>query len=131
MRYLIYVFYFEAASTFLSAAQALFAPALFLGQFTADTASTLAIEMTRWYGVVLFVLIYLLIQGLRLRGAPLKLALQALLFGDFLQIGATVITANALGGWSTVLVLSAVFSVIFLVVRVICLWKPAETGIDR
>ena len=130
MKYLLYVFYVEIAISIFSAAQALFIPAIFLQQFTSDPAPTLAVEMTRWYGVVLFALLYLLVQGLRLRGAPLKLALQALLIGDVLQIGATFVTANALGGWSFVLIMSAGLSVFYLLVRAICLWKPAETGVD-
>ena len=87
--------------------------------------------MTRWYGVLLFVLVYLLLQGLRLRGTALKLTLQGLLLGDFLQIAATFVTANALGGWSVVLYMSVVLSAIYVVLRGVCLWKPIETGIDR
>lgn len=131
MKYLLSVFYLEILISLFSAAQALFMPALFLKQFTSDTVPTLAIEMTRWYGVLLVVLLYLLIQGLRLRGPALKLVLQALLIGDVLQIGAMFITAKALGGWSTVLVMAVGLSVFYVIVRAICLWKPVETGIDR
>jgi hypothetical protein len=81
--------------------------------------------------VVLFVLVYLLLQGLRIRGSALKLALQAMLFGDVLQIGATFVTAQALGGWSFTLIMSVVLSAFYLIVRAFCLWKPAETGVDR
>ena len=87
--------------------------------------------MTRWYGVLLFVLVYLLLQSLRLRGTTLKLTLQGLLLGDILQIGATFVTAQALGGWSFVLYMSIVLSVVYLMLRAICVWKPVETGIDR
>lgn len=131
MRYLLYVFYFESAISFFSAAQALFAPTMFLQQFTSEPAPVLAVEMTRWYGVVIFVLVYLLLQGLRMRGPALKLALQAMLFGDILQIGVTFVTAKALGGWSFTLIMSLVLSALYLILRAICLWKPIETGIDR
>ncbi len=131
MKYLLYVFYLEAAISLLSAVQSFFMPATFLKQFTLDTAPILALEMTRWYGVLLFVLVYLLLQGLRLRGTALKLTLQGLLIGDFFQIVATIITARALGSWSFVLYMSVVLSVIYAILRGICLWKPAETGIDR
>ena len=69
MKYLTYVFYLEAAISLLSGFQSFFMPATFLKQFTADPAPTLAIEMTRWYGVLLFAMVYLLVQGLRIRGA--------------------------------------------------------------
>ncbi len=131
MKYLLYIFYVEILISILSAVQALFMPAVFLKQFSSEAASTLAIEMTRWYGVLLVVILFLLVQGLRLRGSPLKLALQALLVGDVLQIGVTFVTANALGGWSTVLVIAAGLSLFYLIIRAICLWKPVETGVER
>ena len=131
MKYLLYVFYLEALISLFSGFQALFTPAVFLKQFTSDPVPTLALEMTRWYGVLLFVLVYLLIQGLRMRGPALKLTLQGLLLGDILQIGATFVTARALGGWSTVLYGSIVLSILYLILRGICLLKPVETGIDR
>lgn len=131
MKYLLYVFYLECIISLFSGIQALFIPAAFLTQFTSDPASPLALEMTRWYGVVLFVLVYALLQGLRMRGPALKLTLQALLLGDVLQIGVTFVTAKALGGWSFTLIMSVVLSLVYLVLRAICLWKPVETGIDR
>ena len=130
MKYLTYVFYLEAAISLLSGFQSFFMPATFLKQFTSAPAPVLAIEMTRWYGVLLFVLVYLLLQGLRLRGAAFKLILQGLLIGDLFQIAATFVTARALGGWSTVLYLSVILSAVYIILRGICLWKPAETGID-
>ena len=131
MKKLLYVFYLEAAISLLSSFQSFFMPATFLKQFTADPAPTLAIEMTRWYGVLLFAMVYMLLQGLRIRGTAFKLVLQGLLLGDFLQIAATFITARALGGWSFVLYMAVGLTAIYIVLRVICLWKPIETGIDR
>ena len=131
MKYLTYVFYLEAAISIFSGFQSFFMPGTFLKQFTSDTAPTLAVEMTRWYGVLLFVLVYLLLQGLHLRGAALKLVLQGLLIGDFLQIAATFVTARALEGWSTVLYMSVILSAVYIILRGFCLWKPIETGIDR
>ena len=130
MKYLLYVFYLESAISLLSAFQALFMPAVFLQQLSSDPAPVLALEMTRWYGVVLFALVYLLLQGLRMRGPALKLALQAMLFGDILQIGATFVTAQAFGAWSFTLIMSVVLSTLYLILRAVCLWKPVETGID-
>ncbi len=106
-------------------------PATFLKQLTPDQAPTIALEMTRWYGVLLFVLVYLLLQGLRLRGSALKLTLQGLLLGDILQIAATFVTARALGSWSLTLYVAVILSVVYAILRGICLWKPVETGIDR
>jgi hypothetical protein len=130
MKYLTYVFYLEAAISVFSGFQSFFMPATFLKQLTPDQAPTIALEMTRWYGVLLFVLVYLLLQGLRFRGSAFKLILQGLLLGDFLQIAATFVTARALGSWSLTLYLAAILSVVYAILRGICLWKPVETGID-
>jgi hypothetical protein len=131
MKYLPYIFYLESAISLFSGIQALFMPAAFLTQFTSEPASPLALEMTRWYGVVLFVLVYALLKGLHMRGPALKLTLQALLIGDALQVGVTFITAKALGGWTFTLIMSVVLSVLYLILRAVCLWKPVATGIDR
>lgn len=131
MKYLLYIFYVEIAISLFSGLQALFTPAAFLTQLTTETAPVLALEITRWYGVVLFVLVYALIQGLRIRGTTLKIILQALLFGDILHIGATFVTVKALGGWNFTLYMSVILSVFYLIIRAICLWKPIETGIDK
>jgi hypothetical protein len=131
MKYLTYVFYLEAAISALSGFQSFFMPAAFLKQITPDQAPTIALEMTRWYGVLLFVLVYLLLQGLRLRGSALKLTLQGLLLGDLLQIAATFVTAHALGSWSLTLYVAVILSAVYAILRGICLWKPVETGIDR
>lgn len=131
MKYLTYVFYLEAAISVLSGFQSFFMPATFLKQLTPDQAPTIALEMTRWYGVLLFVLVYLLLQGLRLRGSALKLTLQGLLLGDILQIAATFVTARALGSWSLTLYVAVILSVVYAILRGICLWKPVETRIDR
>jgi hypothetical protein len=131
MKYLLYTFYLESVISLFSGVQALFIPAAFLTQFTSDPASPLALEMTRWYGVVLFVLVYALLQGLRMRGPALKLTLQALLIGDALQVGVTFVTAKSLGGWTFTLIMSLLLSALYLILRAVCLWKPVETGIDR
>lgn len=130
MKYLIYVFYLEILINFASGGQSLFMPAAFLGQFSSEPAPAFALEMTRWYGVLIAVLTYLLIRGLMLRGTALKLALEALLFGDVIQIIVSFVTAGVIG-WKSNVILSLVISIIFAVVRLVCLWKPIETGIEK
>lgn len=131
MKYLIYVFYLEVLINIASGTQTLFTPAKFLAQFSSEPAPAFALEMTRWYGVLIMVLLYLLLRGLWLRGPVLKVALEALLIGDVFQIAVSFVTANVLGGWTPNTILSVVLSVILGVVRIICLWKPVETGIER
>ena len=131
MKYLIYVFYAEILINLVSGGQTLFMPAAFLGQFSSEPAPAFAIEMTRWYGVLIAVLTYMLIRGLMLRGTTLKVTLEALLFGDVIQIIVSFVTANALGTWTPNVIMSIVISIILGIVRLICLWKPVETQIER
>jgi len=131
MKYLIYVFYAEILINLGSITQTLFTPAKFLGAFSTEPASAAAIEMTRWYGVLICVLTYLLVRGLQQRGPALRVALEALLVGDVIQIAVSFVTANALGGWPFNVILSVVVSVILGIVRIVCLWKPLETGIIK
>ena len=131
MKYLIYVFYLEILINFASGGQSLFMPAAFLGQFSSEPAPAFALEMTRWYGVLICVLTYLLVRGLQQRGPALRAALEALLLGDAIQIVVSFVAANALGGWPFNVLLSVVVSVILGIVRIVCLWKPTETGIIK
>ncbi len=129
MKYVLYIFYLEILLNLASIFQTLFTPATFLAAFTNQTMPAAALETTRWYGVLLCVLTYLLLRGLQKRGPALLLALEALLVGDVIQIGVSFVTAHALGGWSLNTILSIVLSVILGVARIICLWKPNQTGI--
>lgn len=131
MKKLIYIFYLEVLITGISAVQCLFAPQNFVTQLTPGTQPAITLELARWYGVLLSVLIFLLIQGLRLRGPALKLTLQAMLFGDVLQIIATFVTAISLAGWSFTLIMSVGLSIIYGILRAICLLRPIETGVDN
>ena len=58
MKYLIYMFYVEAGLSALGGAQALFMPADFLRQFSPQSVAPLGVEIARWYGVLIFVLVY-------------------------------------------------------------------------
>jgi len=131
MKYLLYVFYIEIALTLVSGVQAFFTPAAFIAQFSDTPAPTLASEMARWYAVLLFVIAYLLYRALRTRGTVLTIVLQALLIGDVIHIVAAVVTANALGRWPLVVIASIVISIVLGVIRVICLWRPQQVGIER
>ena len=127
MKYLLYVFYFEIVLNIVSEIQALFMPANFIAQFSGEGASPVALEMVRWYAILLLVLTYLLYRGLRSRGAILLLVLEALLIGDIIQIGLAFWTANVLG-WSVGVESTIVIAAIVGTARAICLWRPDRVG---
>ena len=129
MKYILYVFYLEIAANLFLIVQCLFFPATFAAQLSSQPAPALALELARWYGVLLIPIVWLLFRVLRTRGAALKLVLEAYLAFDLVQIVVVFVTANALG-WAPYVIMALWIEIILATARIVCLWKPAETGID-
>lgn len=129
MKFVRYIFYLEILVNLLSGFQTLFTPSTFMAQFSSLPVTAPAAEMARWYGVLICVVNWLLFRALQRRGPALKLALEAYLVGDILQIVVSFVSASTLG-WTGNIVLSVVISLLLGVARMICLWKPVETGIE-
>ncbi|MEM8606592.1 MAG: hypothetical protein AAGF92_05780 [Myxococcota bacterium] len=91
MRFARGVFYFEALSNLGSAGFAMFAPGAFLGQFTSEPIPAGAVEIGRWYALLLVVLSLVLLAALR-EGTDrfLRPVIAAFLLGDVLQIAVAV-----------------------------------------
>jgi hypothetical protein len=129
MKFIRYIFYLELLINLLSISQTLLMPAAFITQLSGQPASPAAMEMARWYGVLICVMTWLLFRALRMRGPALKLTLEAYLVGDVIHIIVSFISAAALG-WTGAIVAGVVLSVLLGVARIICLWRPVETGIE-
>lgn len=129
MKWIRYIFYLEIAINLLSIPQTLFAPGAFITQMSGQAASAPASEMARWYGVLLCVMTWLLFRALRVRGSALKLTLEAYLLGDVVHIAVSFVSAAALG-WTGAIVVGVVLSILLGAARLVCLWKPVETGIE-
>jgi hypothetical protein len=129
MKYIFYVFYFEIAANLFLIIQSLFFPAAFLAQFSSQPAPAFALEVARWYGVLLIPIIWLLFRVLQTRGQPLKLVLEAYLVFDLVQIVVVFVSAKALG-WAPYIVMALMIEVVLATARILCLWKPIETGIE-
>lgn len=128
MKWLRYIFYLELIINLLSISQTLFAPAAFIAQLSGQPASAPAGEMARWYGVLICVMTWLLFRALQVRGSALKLTLEAYLVGDVIHIIVSFVSAAALG-WTGAIVAGVVISILLGAARLVCLWKPVETGI--
>ncbi len=129
MKFIRYAFYLEIIINILSISQTLFAPAAFIAQLSGQPASVPAAEMARWYGVLICVMTWLLFRALQARGTALKLTLEAYLLGDVIHIAVSFVSAAALG-WTGAIVAGVIISVLLGAARLVCLWKPVETGID-
>ena len=130
MKYVIYVFYLELAANLFLIVQSLFFPASFVAQYASGAASPVAIELARWYGVLLIPIVWVLFRALQMRGETLKLVLQAYLAFDLVQIVVVFVSAGSLG-WAPYVTVALVIELILAVARILCLWKPIETGIEN
>jgi len=128
MKYIVYIFYLEIAANLFLIFQCLFAPATFLAQYSPQPAPPHALEVTRWYGVLLIPIIWLLFRVLRVRGQPLKLVLEAYLVFDLVQIVVCFVSASVLG-WAPYVVIALLVETTLAAARIVCLLKPVETGI--
>lgn len=111
---------------------ALFVPEAFLEQLTPTIASDAGREIVRWYGVLLFVLTYILFYSLRKRNYELlKVVFLGYMIGDILQIIFTyVFVNNVSGGWTFGLRFALVFSFIVGFARFMVLTYPSLMGYD-
>ncbi|MFN8443317.1 MAG: hypothetical protein U0175_21250 [Caldilineaceae bacterium] len=121
MKRLVYLFYVEILINFVSIYQSIFTPAAFVAQFGDQPVAPVALEVVRWYGVLLIVLSYLLWRGLRQGGVALRLILEALLLGDIIQLAVAFATARNLGNWPFVVIMAIVLSVVLAVARLLYL----------
>ena len=129
MKYVLYVFYLEILANLYLIAQCLFFPAAFVAGYSAQPASPAALEIARWYGVLLIPIVYVLFGALRARGQTLKLVLQGYLLFDLIQIAVGFVSASALG-WAPYVIIVIPLEIVLAVARILCLWKPVETGIE-
>jgi hypothetical protein len=118
------ILYFEAVLiNLLVGLICFFVPAWFVSNFSPEPVPPLALEIFRWYGVLLFVFAYVMLRALRSASLPaLRFAVEGFLLGDVAHLAATVLYFRA-GG---VLNLSSAFMLFmasFLAVtRAIWLW---------
>ncbi len=79
----------------------LFAPQAFGAQFGADALPALSLELIRWYGVLLWVLTFLVLRILPADDERLLApAVEALLFGDLVHLYAIYMFYRAFPVWS-------------------------------
>ena len=128
MKNVIYVFYLEIAANLFLIFQCLFFPAAFVAGFSGQPAPA-ALEIARWYGVLLIPIVWLLFRVLQTRGKALKLVLEAYLIFDLIQFVVAFVSAGTLG-WAPYIIIVLPVEVILAAARILCLWKPVETGIE-
>lgn len=132
MRVVRGVFYVEAATGVLTALFALLDPGAFVAGLIPGALPPAAVELGRWYGVLLLVLALILWAALRDgREAVLRLVLVPLLVGDAVQI-AVALRLGAVTEAFTPTVQAAIYaSAVYAAVRVYFLRRTTPAGPAR
>lgn len=125
------IFYIEVLVNLYAAQSLFFNPAVYVGLFYSgpDPVPGPALEMNRWYGVLVFAIVYLELRAL-LSGnnAALAVAQEALLLSDVLQLFACYRMSQATGGWLQMTMFTAGLAVFLGAVRVFWLyaWRQQQ-----
>lgn len=127
-----FVFYAEALVNFITVFLCLFFPVFFVSQLTVVFLTPVAFELARWYGVLLFVITFIML-GLLIKENSEAFAIIMLgyLIGDFAQIGVAIYFAVNLNSWSTGILVTLVLTFILLIFRIIVLLKPQLLGFSN
>lgn len=119
------IFYIEVLLNLFAAHGLFLTPGSYLSNFYSgpDPVPAPALEMIRWYGVIVFALVYLELRAL-LSGSDVALAVvqEALLVSDALQLIACYQMSQATGGWLPTTIFTAGLAVFLAVVRIYWLY---------
>lgn len=119
------IFYIEVLMNLYAAQSLFFDPASYVGLFYsgADPLPGPALEMNRWYGVLVFAIVYLELRALLSRNnAVLAVAQEALLLSDVLQLIACYRMSQATGGWLRMTMFTAGLAIFLAAVRILWLY---------
>lgn len=104
-----------------------FFPAVFVFSITGQTLPPIPLELTRWYGVLLFVLAYGMLRAFSTRSAAaVRVMVEALLLGDLAHLAATVFFFRAGGPVTPGTIIMVISSIFLAAVRVYWLRSGAS-----
>ena len=131
MQHLLKVFWFEAIFNVVIVFMALIFPAVYLQQFEIIELPIVLELAGRYYGVIFFVLTYILVRALLSQERKfICRVLEAYLLGDIIQIWAAFQLVDAMGGWSSMTILAVVFSAIYAPCRLLVLLNQEKIFAD-
>lgn len=124
-KFMRYVLTFEAiALNGGTGAMCLFAPKFFVAQFTTETMPVVTLEFVRWYGVLLWVLTFVVLRILPTNdNRALAPAVEALLFGDLVHLYAIYMFYRVVPEWSFSFIIMLCFTTSLAVIRSIWVYK--------
>jgi hypothetical protein len=123
------IFYAEAFINLVTLTLCFFAPATFISQLVTTEYNLFALELTRWYGLVLLILSGILLMALKEKDFRfLRIVLLVNVPGDVIQMVLAIRLAQVFHQWSAALIFTIVFCVLLFVARVAVLLKPKLAG---
>lgn len=124
-RFMRYVLAFEAlVINFGIGALCLFAPSSLVAQFTPQTIPPAGLEFLRWYGVLLWVLAYVVLRILPMNDHRMLFpAVEALLMGDLVHLIASYFFFQVVPGWSLAFIIMVVSASTLAILRSIWLYR--------
>ncbi|NHJ48295.1 MAG: hypothetical protein FK733_10965 [Asgard group archaeon] len=124
-----YAFYGEALLNTIMVILCIFIPQFFIRQLTSETSSTLSLEMVIWYGILLFVITFIMTGILIIENQKaFKIVMIGYLFGDWFQIGAAIHFAIKLNSWTFGIIFTIVITAVLIILRFIVIFKPQFLG---
>jgi len=125
-----YIFYTEFIINIPSFILCLFFPVIFTVQLSGMEGDLLSNDLVRWYGVILFVLTFVLGKALYEKDiSALKTILAGYAIGDVMQIVVTWKLVSHIGGWNFSLIFTALLSVILFAARIAVLRDEKRLGL--
>jgi hypothetical protein len=104
-----------------------FFPAAFLANFSPQPAPAPAVEIIRWYGVLLGVLAFMVLRAIPANdNRVLKPAIEALLFGDIAHLMASYLYFQVMPVWNVAFIFMIVMATFLASVRTYWLYQIAK-----
>ena len=124
-----YAFYFEGILNLIMLILCVFVPRFFISQLTNETFTQVSIEMVIWYGILLFVITFIMIGILVIEDQrAFRIIMIGYVFGDLFQIGAAIHFALKLNSWTFGIIFTIVITLILIIFRFTVIIRPNFLG---
>ena len=104
-------------------------PVVFIEQLGGVSSGGMELDLVRWYGVVLFVLTFILGKALWDKNlSALRIIFMGYAIGDLIQLLVTWKMADHLSGWNFSLIFTAILSLLLFTARMLSLKNQTRLG---
>jgi hypothetical protein len=127
-----FAFYGEGLLNLIMVILCIFIPQFFIGQLTDQSISPVGTEMVIWYGILLFVITFIMTGILVIENQKAFIIVMiGYLFGDWFQIGAAIHFAVKLDSWTFGIIFTIAITAVLIILRFIVIFKPQFLGFKQ